>query len=67
MEKTILKNVKKGEYFTLKPIEYPTEKQVYIRDEYDRSDRRYMCIRFDDISVSRMLPGTKTVYTGFTF
>ena len=30
MEKTTISNLKKGEFFTLKPIENPTESQVYI-------------------------------------
>jgi hypothetical protein len=62
-----LKDLKKGEWFTLKPIEEPTEKQVYIRDDYDKSERKYLCGRFDDISYSRLLKGTTTVYTEFTF
>lgn len=62
-----LKDLKKGEYFTLKPIEEPTEKQVYIRGDYDKSERKYDCGRFDDISYSRLLKGTTTVYTEFTF
>lgn len=62
-----LKDLKKGEYFTLKPIEEPTEKQVYVRGDYDKSERKYDCGRFDDISYSRLLKGTTAVYTEFTF
>lgn len=62
-----LKDLKVGEYFTLKPIEEPTENQVYIRGEYDRSEKKYDCGKFSDISYSRMFDGNKEVYTDFTF
>lgn len=62
-----LKDLKLGEYFTLKPIEEPTENQVYIRGEYDRSEKKYDCGKFSDISYSRMFDGNKEVYTDFTF
>ena len=62
-----VKELKIGEYFTLKPLESPTEKQVYIRGEYDRAMRKYDCGRFDDISYSRYLSGKTEVYTDFTF
>lgn len=62
-----LKDLKKGEYFTLKPIEEPKENQVYIRGEYDRTERKYDCGRCDDISYSRYFSGKTEVYTQFTF
>lgn len=62
-----LKDLKLGEYFTLKPIEEPKESQVYIRGEYDRSEKKYDCGKFSDISYSRMIDGNKEVYTDFTF
>ena len=39
MEEKLLKDVKKGEFFTKKPIEEPKETQVFIRVEYDRGER----------------------------
>lgn len=62
-----LKDLKKGEFFTRKPIEYPKESQVWIRGEYDRSTRRYECTRFDDCCRTMMIPGNKDVFTEFTF
>lgn len=62
-----LKDLKKGEYFTIKPIDYPKESQVWVKDEYDRIERKYCCIRFDDISESRLYAGNKEVYIDFTF
>ncbi|MBQ7348173.1 MAG: hypothetical protein IJW55_09455 [Clostridia bacterium] len=62
-----IKDLKIGEYFTLKPIAEPTEKQVFIRGEYDRSEKRYEAVRFDDISMSRLLKPDTPVFTDFTF
>lgn len=62
-----IKDLKIGDYFTIKPIEEPKETQVYIRGEYDRSSKKYCCGRFDDISYSRDFSGNKEVYTEFTF
>ena len=62
-----LKNVKQGEYFTLRPIAEPKESQVYIRGEYDRSEARYECIKFSDMCNSRLFKGDKEVYTDFIF
>lgn len=66
MEKMI-KDLKKGEFFTLKPIDEPKESQVYIRGDYDRSEKKYECGKFSDISAYRMFKGDKVVYTDFTF
>ena len=62
-----IKDLKKDEFFTLKPIEYPKESQVWVFDGYDRSDRTYCAIKFSDIGDSRCFKGEKEVYTGFTF
>lgn len=62
-----IKELKIGEYFTIKPIENPKESQVYIRGEYDRADKKYCCGKFSDISESRLFDGNKEVYTDFTF
>lgn len=63
----LLKQLKEGEIFTLKEIEYPTENQVFIREEYCRDCKKYLCGRADDISYSRLLKGDTTVYTDFIF
>lgn len=67
MKKVLLKDIKKGEFFTLKPIEYPTEQQVYIRDSYDRTEKKYECYKFNDVNAWRYLRGNKEVYTDFIF
>lgn len=62
-----LKELKKGDWFTLKDIEYPKESQVYIRGEYDRSSKTYSCIKWNDMNEERFFKGTKKVFTEFTF
>lgn len=62
-----IKNLKRGEYFTLRPIAEPKENQVYIREEYNRSTKKYICGKFIDISYSRLFKGDTEVYTDFTF
>lgn len=69
MEATKLRNLKKGDYFTLKPIEEPTEDQVYIKGDFIRLERfnRYSCTKFSNINVERFLKGDTPVYTDFIF
>lgn len=67
MEGIKLKNLKRGEFFTRKPIEMPKESQVFTRQEYDRADKRYFCERFSDSGNGIMLKGETIVYVGFTF
>lgn len=62
-----IKQLKKGDFFTKKSIEYPTEKQVFIRGDYDRELKKYECIRFDDINNVQYLKGDKEVFTDFVF
>lgn len=67
MEGVKLKNLKPGTWFTRKPCEYPTEKQVLIRGNYDRESKRYSCTYWDDVCREIMLKGETIVYTDFIF
>lgn len=62
-----LKELKKGQFFTLKDIPEPKDRQVFIRGEYNRESKKYECINFDDINKVRLLKGDRTIYTEFTF
>lgn len=62
-----IKDIKKGEYFTLKDIAEPKESQVYVRGEYDKSSKSYSCYKFSDVNSERFFKGSKVVFTGFTF
>ncbi len=62
-----IKDLKKGDFFTLKPIEEPDVDQVWIRGGYDRQTKKYECQRFGDCCAFRYLAGSKEVYTDFVF
>ena len=62
-----VKQLKQGEYFTRKPIAEPKESQVYIRGEYDRSTKKYICTKWNDVSSSILLKGGTEIYTEFVF
>lgn len=68
MRKVMLKDLKKGDFFTLKDYgEFPEESRVYVRDEYDRSEKKYGYSRFSDWNHYGLKKGTTIVYTDFTF
>ena len=62
-----IKDLKQGEFFTLKPIAEPKENQVWVRGEYDRSTKTYEAYNFSDVNRYRNFKGTKEVYTEFVF
>lgn len=62
-----LKDLKIGDYFTLKQIEEPTGEQVYIKGEYDRASKSYSCEKFSDTNAERFFKGDKEVFTDFIF
>lgn len=68
MRQTTLKEIKKGEWFTLKPLEYPKETQVYIKGDYDRGEKKYLCDKWwDCLGDYRILKGSTIVYVDFIF
>lgn len=68
MKAVLLKNLKHDRYFTLYPIEAPKDSQVYVKGEYDRSAKKYMCTKFTDILGSgRMIDGNTVVFIDFYF
>ena len=62
--KTTLKEVKKGEFFRLTDSDTAT---VYIKGDYDRSEKKYEVSKFYDMNDIKFMNGTRTVYIGFTF
>lgn len=67
MEAIKLKELKNGEYFTLRPYAEPSAARVYVKNEYDRSSKKYEVAKFLDFCDTRLLKGDTIVYTGFTF
>ena len=64
---TKLKDLKKGDFFTLKYIECPKESQVYIKGHYDRTTKSFSCVKFSDTNSERFIKSDKLVFTEFTF
>lgn len=63
----IIKELKKGDFFTVKSIENPTENQVWVRGDYDKSERKYECYKWADVNATRFFKGDKEVFVDFTF
>ena len=63
MEKTAIKNLKKGEF--IKRTE--TAKEVYIKGDYDRATKSFSCISYFDINKEIFIKANKEVFYGFTF
>ena len=62
-----IKDIKQDEMFTLKNIEEPTSNQVWLKSHYDRSTRKFVIYNFNDIGKSKLIDGSKEIFTNFTF
>lgn len=73
MRPILLKDVRKGEYFTLTQKVQRDEddevlsKYVYVRSDYDREEKKYEVYKFDDINDYRYMKGTRIVWIDFIF
>lgn len=67
MKQVNLKELKKGEYFTMKPIEEPTEDQVWVKGEYIRQAGKYSTYKFIDTNHEILRKGDTRVYINFSF
>lgn len=67
MLKKLVRELKKGEWFTLKPIEVPKDNQVWVRGDYDRVSKTYRVSNFDDVNRERSFKSDKVVYVDFIF
>lgn len=65
-----VKELKKGEFFTLKDVTGSTfipDSVVWVRGEYDRSSKKYECYKYDDVNHFSYLRAERVVYTDFVF
>lgn len=67
MTATTVRDLKKDQWFTLKPVEEAKESQVYIRGDYNRTTKKYECYKWADICDFREFKGDKVVYIDFIF
>lgn len=62
-----VKELKKGDFFVLKDIEFSRENQVWIRGEYDRASKTYSAINYTDMNRERFFKGDKIIFNNITF
>ncbi len=62
-----IKELKKGDFFTRKPISEPSERQIWVRGEYDRSCKRYEVHKWSDVNYIAYLKGNQEVFDDFIF
>lgn len=67
MKSVLLRNVKNGDYFTLRPVEEPKESQVYVRGDYNRDVKKFDVSKFSDVNDWRLMRGDRIVYVDFIF
>ena len=58
-----LKSTQKGDYIK----KTPTAKKVWVRGEYDRSERRYLLTDFEDVNHTIYMKASHMVFVDFTF
>ena len=63
MKKVQIKEIKNGEFIRRQP----DSKTTYIKGDYDRTNKKYSCINFDDINKEIFIKSTAKVWVGFTF
>ena len=63
MRQVELKSISKGEFFRLTE----TAKATYVRDEYNREDKKFECYKYEDVNAFRSLKGSKKVFIDFEF
>lgn len=59
-----ISQLKQSEFFRIKNT---ATAPVWVRGEYNRSERRYSCYKFDDVNHEKLIPGKLEVYTDFEF
>lgn len=67
---TRLRDVPKGLYFhrvSVKDGEYCEHSVVWCKGEYDRSTKKWLCHKFEDVNHSRLFKGEERVTVDFTF
>lgn len=62
-----IKELKKGEYFTLKKTDYPNVNHVFVKGDYDRASKAYSCYKYSDTNNERFFKGDKEIFTEFIF
>ena len=59
MEKIELRKLGRGDLFRLAGND---DAPVWVRDEYDRSERKYLCYKWDDVNHWAYMRSVRAVY-----
>ena len=59
MQKIELRKLGRGDLFRLAGNE---DAPVWVRDEYDRSERKYLCYKWDDVNHWTYMRSVRSVY-----
>lgn len=59
MQKIELRKLGRGDLFRLAGNE---DAPVWVRDEYDRSERKYICYKWDDVNHWTYMRSVRAVY-----
>lgn len=62
-----IQNVENLTYITLKPIQNPKPNQVWLKCGYDKAQKKYELMNFNDINKFKYIKKDTEVYTDFTF
>lgn len=68
--KSTIKDLKKGDFFTLKNYGEEVEVKegnVWVRGDYDKGSKTYSCCKYSDVNHEHFFKGTKEVYIDFIF
>ena len=67
MIQTTIRELKKGDFFTFRPIEEPKARHVYVRSHYDRNSKLFAYYNFSGVNCEQFTNGNRIVYTDFIF
>lgn len=65
-----VKDLKKGDFFTLKDVSGSTfipDHVVWVRGDYDQSSKKYECYKYDDVNHFSYFRADRVVFTDFIF
>ena len=60
---TELKDLDKGEFFKLTP----DSKKVWVKGDYDRSQKKFSCINAENINNERFFKSSQVIWQGFEY
>lgn len=60
-----IKELKQGDYFTTKSDEIIPAKDIWVKDGYDRIEKKYLCHNYEDANRWKYFDGHTTIFDVF--